>query len=99
MILTYGRDVAKAFRLMHCKSNRLLNLFFQIDTTGGGLDAITACFWIKTEKTTQEPTVLSYAVPQQSNEFLIFFRSLNFVVAWKNGVKPHGATFRLVNVD
>ncbi len=47
-------------------------IIWQDGVTNEGLDAISSCFWIKTQKTTQQPNVLSYAVPERDNEFTIY---------------------------
>ena len=36
------------------------------------MTAITVCFWVKTNKTIGQSHYISYAVPRDDNEFLVF---------------------------
>ena len=70
--------------------NKLLLLYQYLCTLQAAvpdkeLNAITSCFWIKMQKRSEEPTVLSYAVYQTDNEFLIFFNHARIKVLVKSG--------------
>ena len=45
---------------------------YVISEGGPDMTALTACFWVKTNQTKGQPFYISYAVPGDDNEFLMY---------------------------
>ncbi|XP_070569791.1 neuronal pentraxin-1-like [Ptychodera flava] len=79
----------------HCQSQdgnvlelKTANTNITVSTSVPDLSALTACVWVKSTETEGQATLVSYAVSEKDNEFLIFYNSEAFRIDISGGESP-----------